>query len=73
MAEACIAAGKNGEIDLHGSVLETQSALSREDLQKGANNKKMETKKDNRNLYLVKEGSKYSFLLFLKICSIFPC
>lgn len=39
---------------LRGSVLETQPALSRDDLKKGP--KKSDVKKDGRNLYLIKEG-----------------
>jgi len=54
-ADACIAAGREGEISIHGSVVETMPAQNREDLQKG-NNKK-DVKRDSRHLYLVKEGS----------------
>lgn len=55
VADACLAAGRDGEIVLRSSALETQPALSREDLQKGSK-KKSDVKKDGRNLYLIKEG-----------------
>ncbi|KAE8745325.1 hypothetical protein FOCC_FOCC008011 [Frankliniella occidentalis] len=56
VAEACLNAGKDGDIVIRNTVLETQPAMSRQDLHQGSKNKKIETKKDGRNLYLIKEG-----------------
>ncbi|XP_034241050.1 RNA-binding protein 28 [Thrips palmi] len=53
-ADACIAAGREGEISIHGSVVETLPAQNREDLSKGGKDK--DVKRDSRHLYLVKEG-----------------
>ncbi|KAK3927731.1 RNA-binding protein 28 [Frankliniella fusca] len=55
VAEACLNAGRDGEIVIKNTVLEVQPAVSREDLHQGSK-KKNETKKDGRNLYLIKEG-----------------
>ncbi|XP_054256830.1 RNA-binding protein 28-like [Macrosteles quadrilineatus] len=51
-AEKCLAAGT--ELKLNGSILDPHPALKRSDIQNI--NDKSKDKKDNRNLYLVKEG-----------------
>nr|XP_031846783.1 RNA-binding protein 28 [Nomia melanderi] len=52
-AEKCLAAGKELEID--DQIIEAQRALDRNEIENRANSKQPK-QKDNRNLYLVKEG-----------------
>lgn len=52
-AEKCLQAGT--ELTLLGNILDCHKALNRDDL-KSKTDKKIEEKKDSRNLYLVKEG-----------------
>ncbi|XP_018495264.2 RNA-binding protein 28 [Galendromus occidentalis] len=57
-AEKCIASLRAGELTLDGKVLSASSAMKRDQLQQEIS-KKTETKKqpkDNRNLYLAREG-----------------
>lgn len=57
-AQACLAAGQEGNLVLRSTVVETQPAVSREDLHKDPK-KRSDSKRDGRNLYLIKEGGEF--------------
>ena len=61
-AEQCLREAEDSGIVLDGRSLIMSLAVSREESTKFNENKKKE-KKDNRNLYLAREGSEYDFFL----------
>jgi hypothetical protein len=62
-ADECLQDGKDGKISLDGRELIVTVAVSRENAASlTENNKKEKEKKDNRNLYLAREGCKFETL-----------